>query len=97
LELKVKPAEDCSKIFQSFTKSVRLTVHQMTVLMSNRILNIRHKTNALLTVLMGTLKAAICVIRHNFATQLATLVPSKTMQPNVQLVRQLCHHFLTTL
>jgi hypothetical protein len=69
----------------------------MTVLISNRISSIRHKTNALLTVLMGTLKVEQFVLRLNFATQLATLVPSKTMQPNVQLVRQLCHHFLTTL
>jgi hypothetical protein len=69
----------------------------MTALMQNRISSIPHKTNVLLTVLMGTLKAEICVIRHNFATQLVTLVPSKTTQQNVQLAHQLYHHFFTTL
>jgi hypothetical protein len=97
LELKVKPAEDFSKMFQSFTKSVRLTVHQMTVPIPNRISSTPYKTDVLLTVLMGTLKAETSVFQLNFVIQLVALVPSKMMPPNVQLAHQLCHRFFTTL
>ena len=69
-------------------KNVKIIVEATTALMQSRISRIPHKTNVLLTVLMGTLKAETFVFQLNFVTQLATLAPSKTMPQNVQLAHQ---------